>query len=236
MAAPAPGSRMLSGIAAAAVALGIAQLAAIPFGSSADSRNAVGSAVVDLTPGPVKEWAIQTFGTSDKLFLGAAVLAVIAVIAALTAVAEAPRRPIGSIAIGLAGLAGCVAVRSRPDASGFDILPTLVGTACGIVVLRILTSGRITNGERRPGDSPTVDPGRRLTLTTIGFLGAGVLSGVLGAVLTRRVHSVDQDRSTFAVPTPNSRHRPYRRRCNPPVWSCPASSPATMRSIASTPR
>lgn len=202
MAAPAPGSRMLSGIAAAAVALGIAQLAAIPFGSSADSRNAVGSAVVDLTPGPVKEWAIQTFGTSDKLFLGAAVLAVIAVIAALTAVAEAPRRPIGSIAIGLAGLAGCVAVWSRPDASGFDILPTLVGTACGIAVLRILTSGRITNGERRPGDSPTVDPGRRLTLTTIGFLGAGVLSGVLGAVLTRRVHSVDQDRSTFAVPTP----------------------------------
>lgn len=202
MADPAPGSRMMSGIAAAAVALGAAQLAAIPFGSSADVRNAVGSTVVDLTPGPVKEWAIQTFGTSDKLFLGAAVLAVIAVIAAVTALAEAPRRPVGSIAIGLAGIAGCAAVLSRADSTIIDVLPTLVGTACGIAVLRLLTSGRITNGERRPGDSPTVDPGRRLSLVTIGFLGAGVLSGVVGSFLTRRVHSVDADRATFAVPQP----------------------------------
>ncbi|GAA1671315.1 oxidoreductase [Mycolicibacterium murale] len=204
MAAPAPGSRMLGGIAAAAVALGVAALAAIPLGSSADARNAVGSAVIDLTPGPVKEWAIQTFGTSDKLFLSAAVLAVIAIIAAITAVFETPRRPVGSVAIGLAGLAGCVAVFSRPDAGPFDILPTVLGTVCGIAVLRLLTSGRITNGERRPGDAPTVDPGRRLSLATIGFLGAGVLSGVLGAVLTRRVHSVDQDRATFAAPQPRT--------------------------------
>lgn len=150
---------MLGGIAAAAVALGVAALAAIPLGSSADARNAVGSAVIDLTPGPVKEWAIQTFGTSDKLFLSAAVLAVIAIIAAITAVFETPRRPVGSVAIGLAGLAGCVAVFSRPDAGPFDILPTVLGTVCGIAVLRLLTSGRITNGERRPGDAPTVDPG-----------------------------------------------------------------------------
>jgi DMSO/TMAO reductase YedYZ molybdopterin-dependent catalytic subunit len=196
---------MMSGIAAAAVALGVAQLAAIPFGSSADARNAVGSAVVDLTPGPVKEWAIQTFGTADKLFLAAAVLAVIAVIAAVAGLAEAPRRPVGSIIFGAAGIAGCVAVWSRADATGPDVLPTLVGAACGIAVLRLLTSGRITNGERRPGDAPSVDPGRRLSLVTIGLFGGGVLSGALGAVLTRRVHSVDQDRANFAVPQPATR-------------------------------
>jgi hypothetical protein len=48
----------LIGVAAAAVALGVAQLSAAPFGPHADSRNAVGSAVIDLTPGPVKETAI----------------------------------------------------------------------------------------------------------------------------------------------------------------------------------
>lgn len=37
---------MLGGVAAAAVALGIATLAGIPFGAPADPRNAVGSAVV----------------------------------------------------------------------------------------------------------------------------------------------------------------------------------------------
>ncbi len=193
---------MMSGIAAAATALGVAQLVAIPFGSAADARTAIGSAVIDFTPGPVKEWAIQTFGTADKLFLAAAVLAVIAVIAAVTALAETPRRPIGSIAIGLAGVAGCIAVLSRPEADAFDVIPTVIGTACGIAVLRLLTSGRITNGERRPGDAVHVDPGRRLSLMTIGFLGAGVLSGVLGVILTRRFHSIDADRAGFAVPQP----------------------------------
>src|SRR5262249_51028755 len=66
--------RMLAGLAAAAVSLGVAQLVGIPFGARADARTAVGSAVVDLTPGPVKEWAIQTLGTADKLFLAVVVL------------------------------------------------------------------------------------------------------------------------------------------------------------------
>ena len=195
---------MMSGIAAAAVALGVAQLAAIPFGSSADARSAVGSAVIDLTPGPVKEWAIQTFGTSDKLFLAAAVLAVIAVVAAIAGLAETPRWRIGSITIALAGVTGCIAVLSRAGAGILDIVPTLVGTVCGILVLRLLASGRITDGADgagRPAD-PEVDPGRRLSLVTIGFVGAGVLSGVIGAIVTRRVHSVAEDRAAFTIPRP----------------------------------
>lgn len=204
MSAPAPGSRMMSGIAAAAVALGVAQLVAIPFGPSADARTAVGSTVIDLTPGPVKEWAIQTFGTADKLFLAAAVLAVIAVIAAVTALAETPRWRIGSITLAVAGIAGSMAVLSRAGAGILDIIPTLIGTVCGILVLRLLASGRITNGDDRTGrlTGPEADPGRRLSLVTIGFLGAGVLSGVLGTLITRRVHSVADDRAAFAVPQP----------------------------------
>src|ERR1700712_5912670 len=96
----------LTGLAAAAVALGVAQLSAVPFGPHADSRTAIGSAVIDLTPGPVKEWAIQLLGTSDKLFLTVVVVVVIGVIAALTSTFETRRRPVGSIAIVLAGARG----------------------------------------------------------------------------------------------------------------------------------
>src|SRR5262245_12964666 len=45
---------------------------------------AVGSTVIDLTPTPVKEWAVQHFGTKDKpiligsVFLGVLVLAALA--------------------------------------------------------------------------------------------------------------------------------------------------------------
>lgn len=91
--------RMLAGVAAAAVALGVAQLVSIPFGGRADARTAVGSAVVDLTPGPVKEWAIQTLGTMDKPFLAVVVLIVIAALAAIAGTLETRRRPLGSAVI-----------------------------------------------------------------------------------------------------------------------------------------
>ena len=76
---------MLAGIAAAAVALGVTELLAVAFGPAGRRPHRVGSAVIDLTPGPVKEWAIQTFGTADKLVLSILVLVVIAVVAAVTA-------------------------------------------------------------------------------------------------------------------------------------------------------
>jgi DMSO/TMAO reductase YedYZ molybdopterin-dependent catalytic subunit len=193
----------LIGLAAAAVALGVAQLSAVPFGPHADSRTAIGSVVIDLTPGPVKEWAIQLFGTSDKLFLTVVVLVGIGVIAALTAQYERRRRPVGSIAIVVAGVLGSAAVLSRAGATAVDVVPTLLGTACGVLVLRLLVSGRITNAvppeDASKTDSP--DRGRRLSLVTIGFIGAGAMAGVAGAVLNRLNSSVAQDRTAFALPT-----------------------------------
>jgi DMSO/TMAO reductase YedYZ molybdopterin-dependent catalytic subunit len=183
----------LSGVAAAAVALGAAQLSAVAFGPHADSRTAIGSAVIDLTPGPVKEWAIQLFGTSDKLALSIVVLVAIGMIAALTAQRETRSRPVGSAAIVVAGLLGCAAVLSRAGASAIDVVPTVIGTACGVLVLRLLVSRRFDRAS---------DPGRRRSLVTVGLLGAGVVAGVAGAVLTRAVSSVAGDRTAFALPTP----------------------------------
>jgi DMSO/TMAO reductase YedYZ molybdopterin-dependent catalytic subunit len=198
------GSKALAGIAAAAVALGVAQLLAVAFGPAADARTAVGSAVIDLTPGTVKEWAIQTFGTADKLVLSILVLAVIAVIAAVTARWETRRVPVGSAAIVLAGAAGCAAVLSRAGATTADIVPTLVGTAWGVAVLRLLTSGRFTDAPESTDDTADTpdspDRGRRLSLLTLGFLGAGAVSGVGGVVLSRLLSSVSGDRDAFALP------------------------------------
>jgi DMSO/TMAO reductase YedYZ molybdopterin-dependent catalytic subunit len=193
-------ARMLAGVAAAAVALGVTQLVAVAFGPQADARTAIGSAVIDLTPGPVKEWAIQTFGTADKLFLTVLVLGVIALIAAVTARWETRRVPVGSAAIVAAGILGCAAVLSRAGATWADIVPTVVGTACGVLVLRLLASGRFTDepGQADTDDSP--DRGRRLSLVTLGFLGAGALSGVGGVVLSRLMSSVSSDRDAFSVP------------------------------------
>jgi DMSO/TMAO reductase YedYZ molybdopterin-dependent catalytic subunit len=188
-------SRALNGLAAAAVAVGVTQLVAAPFGHGADALNAVGSAVIDLTPGPVKEWAISTFGTADKLFLSIAMLAVIAALAAAAGWRETRQRPIGSALIALAGVAGCAAILSRPGGGLLDVIPTVVGTACGIAVLRVLTTKSIAIQ-----DDSAPDRSRRLSLAAFGVLAVGVLGGVVGGILSRRLHSVSGERNSAAVP------------------------------------
>ena len=222
------GTRAWGGVAAAAVAVGVAQLVGAAFGPQADVRTAVGSAVIELTPGPVKDWAIQLFGTADKLVLQVLVLVVIAVIAAFAGVVETPRRPIGSALIVLAGIVGAAAVLTRAQASAIDVVPTVLGAVCGVAVLRLLVSDRFdtdsepaepaADGSGRPTDAQLPDtdtpapdadaqapegardPAKRRSLVTLGLLGAGVASGVAGAVITRLTASVAGDRRQFAVP------------------------------------
>ena len=193
------GAKAMGGIAAAAVAVGVAQLVGAAFGPQADVRTAVGSSAIELTPGPVKEWAISTFGTADKLFLTVMVLVSIALIAAVAGIVESRRRPIGSIAIVAAGGLGCAAVLSRAGATIVDVVPTLVGAVCGVAVLRLLVSDRFR--ETGSGsDTTDTDRGRRLSLVTLGLLGAGVASGVAGVVISRLTSSVSGDRQSFALP------------------------------------
>jgi len=202
--------RMIAGIAAASVALGVAQLVGIPFGARADARAAIGSVVVDLTPGPIKEWGIQTLGSLDKLFVAVVVLVVIATIAAIAGTLETQRRPLGSAAIAAAGVLGCIAVLSRQGAIALDTIPTIAGAACGVAALRLLTR-RFWPGVGDPedkADHDEPDAGRR-SLVMLGLLGFGVVSGVAGAVITRLVHSVAGDRKNFTLPRP--------RRSAPPI-------------------
>ena len=186
-------TRMGAGLAAVAMSLGVSQLAAAFFSPAADARTSVGTAVINLTPGPVKEWAIQTFGTSDKTFLTVMVIVVIVALVSVAAIWERSRIPLGSLAIAAAAVAGCAAVLARPGATLPDVIPTVLGAAAGIAVLRLLTAPRVRNTEPEPG----LDPGRRRSLLTLGFVGLGALSGVGGTVLTRQRRSVAGDREAF---------------------------------------
>ena len=202
--------RMIAGVAAASVSLGVAQLVGIPFGARADARTAIASVAVDLTPGPIKEWAIQTLGSLDKLFVSVVVLVVIATIAAIAGTFETRRRPFGSAAIAAAGVLGCMAVLSRPGATALDTIPTVAGAACGVGALRLFTR-RFRDGPGEPkdrADHDAPDAGRR-RLMVFGLLGFGLVSGVAGAVITRLVHSVAPERDSVTLPRP--------RRPAPPI-------------------
>src|SRR5580658_11383616 len=90
----------LAGILAAAVALGVAELAAALISASSAPVIAVGETAINLTPIPVKEFAITHFGSHDKQALLAGIEAMLIGFAAVIGIAAVRR-----IAYGLAGLA-----------------------------------------------------------------------------------------------------------------------------------
>jgi DMSO/TMAO reductase YedYZ molybdopterin-dependent catalytic subunit len=141
---------------AAAVAIGAAQLAAgltVPQGSPVV---AVGQAAIDLTPPPVKDFAISAFGAADKTVLLGGILVVLALYAALVGILAVRRLAIGMWGLALFAFIGLVAALTRPDSTAEYIVPTLAGAAAGVFALTRLAraAGRLSaprSRARRPG-------------------------------------------------------------------------------------
>ena len=79
-------SGALSGLLAGAVALGVAELIAGLTGPAGSPVVAVGGAAIDMTPIPVKDFAIAHFGSHDKFALTSGILVLLAVFAAVIGV------------------------------------------------------------------------------------------------------------------------------------------------------
>ncbi|MFD6388972.1 molybdopterin-dependent oxidoreductase [Nocardia sp. NPDC060259] len=127
--------RVVAGIVAAALVLGVAELVAVFTGAGGAPAYALGASVVDHTPDGIREWAIQTFGTNDKAVLFVCMGVVAVVVAGLAGALEREGRPIGSITFGVFGVLAAVVGAGRVGGFG-GALPALIGTAAGILALR----------------------------------------------------------------------------------------------------
>ena len=161
----------VAGMLAAAVAIGAAQLAAgltVPQGSPVI---AVGQAAIDLTPPPVKDFAISAFGTADKTVLLGGILVVLALYAALVGILAVRRLAIGMWGLALFAFIGLVAALTRPDSTAEYVVPTLAGAAAGAFALTRLAraAGRLSAPRARPGGPPRRRriPGRRRTARAV---------------------------------------------------------------------
>ncbi|MEU4239403.1 molybdopterin-dependent oxidoreductase [Actinoplanes sp. NPDC026619] len=128
----------LSGVAAAAVAVGVAELVAVLTGPLSAPLLAVGGVVVDNVPAPVKDFGVATFGVHDKtaLLTGTAIL--LAIYAYAVGVTAVRHWRIALAGIGLFAVVGVAAAVTRHDAGVFAALPTLIGAGLAVVVLRYL--------------------------------------------------------------------------------------------------
>ena len=149
------------GVLAAAVAIGAAQLVAGLTVPQSSPVLAVGQAAIDLTPPPVKDFAISTFGAHDKTVLLGGILVVLALYAAVVGILAVRRLAFGMWGLGLFAFIGLAAALTRPDSTPEYVLPTLAGAAAGAFALTRLV--RAAGGLSAPAARarPRGRPGRR---------------------------------------------------------------------------
>jgi DMSO/TMAO reductase YedYZ molybdopterin-dependent catalytic subunit len=128
----------LAGLLSAAVALGVAELVAGITGPLSSPVIAVGGVAINLTPVPLKDFAIAHFGSNDKNVLLAGIVVQLAVFAALIGILAVRWLWVGLAGLALFGALGVSAVVSRPSARLSDVAPTLIGVAVAAVAMIFL--------------------------------------------------------------------------------------------------
>lgn len=195
-----------AGVLAAATVLAVGQLAAVFIDPAASPFYALGATVVDHTPQALKQAAIRRFGSRDKDALFASMALVMLLGAMLVGLLER-RRPLGSALLIVLGAVVAGAALQRPTATALFVIPTLMGTVAGVVILRLLIARAPRSGERVPdiADVPVIDSSRATSrrgfLVAAAGVGAAVLAVTAGArVLATRLRDVAADRARFRLP------------------------------------
>jgi DMSO/TMAO reductase YedYZ molybdopterin-dependent catalytic subunit len=124
-----------SGLLAAAVAMGVAQLLAGFTVPAASPVVAVGEAAIDRTPLAVKDWATSQFGTADKTVLLGGVLVVVFLYAAVVGVLAMRRLAVGFAGLVVFAALGLDAALTRHNATASYAVPTVFGALAGGLAL-----------------------------------------------------------------------------------------------------
>ena len=137
----------LAGLLSAAVALGVAELVAGLTGPLSSPVIAVGGVAINLTPVPLKDFAIAHFGSNDKNVLLAGIVVQLAVFAAVIGMLAVRWLWVGLAGLALFGALGVAAVVSR-SAGLSNVAPTLVGVAVAAVAMLFLVRAARTEPPR----------------------------------------------------------------------------------------
>ncbi|HSI92476.1 MAG TPA: molybdopterin-dependent oxidoreductase, partial [Jiangellaceae bacterium] len=196
----------LAGIVAAGLGLGVAELLTGLFNRGITPVLAVGEAVIELSPTWLTEWAIETFGTADKLVLISGVVVVLTVFAAAIGVLAARHRGAGMLAAaGLGAVAG-LAVWSRPDTVTYDLLPVIAGAGAAVLALPALARRAAAEPVPTAGSvAPDMRMDRRAFVQAAGVTAAAaVAAGSIGRLLGGRRRAVEASRTDVDVALPRA--------------------------------
>ncbi|WP_245908747.1 molybdopterin-dependent oxidoreductase [Pseudosporangium ferrugineum] len=128
----------MAGVAAAAAALGVAEIVAVLTGPLSSPLLAVGGVVVDNVPAPVKDFGIAVFGKHDKTALITGTIVLLALYAAAVGIAARRSWRLAAAGVALFTAVGVVAALTRHDAGAAAALPSLVAGLAAMAALRYL--------------------------------------------------------------------------------------------------
>jgi DMSO/TMAO reductase YedYZ molybdopterin-dependent catalytic subunit len=194
----------LVGLLTAAVALGVAELAAAITGPLGAPVNAVGETAINLTPIPVKEFAITHFGSHDKEALVLGILVQLIAFAAVIGIAAIHRMSWGMAGLAAFAALGVAAALNLPNATASDLVPTLAGVAVAAAVLVVLVRAvraalpQAAGRAHAPQQQQQPDR-RRIRIAGAGAATLAVVAGGLGDKLLGRF-SIAGDRAQVRLP------------------------------------
>ncbi|WP_367129422.1 molybdopterin-dependent oxidoreductase [Saccharothrix sp. HUAS TT1] len=121
-----------------AAALAVGHLVAGLVDPFASPFLAVGNTAIDLTPHPVKDFAVRTFGEDDKLVLLGGMAVVITLVAVAAGLLSRRGPGPGTVLAGLVGALAIAAVLARPTIGAAGLLAPVASLVVGVVVFRWL--------------------------------------------------------------------------------------------------
>ncbi|MYW97667.1 molybdopterin-dependent oxidoreductase [Amycolatopsis rubida] len=166
------------GVLALLAALAAGHLVASFVSINASPYLAVGNGAIDLTPVRLKDFAVRTFGTYDKLVLLSGMAAVMAVASAAAGMLSARSPRPGVAIIALFGVVGGIAVYARPDLSAVALLAPLASLVVGVAAFVLLH--RLAPRKQDASKHASAGSSRRSFL--LGGAGIVVGAGALGGV------------------------------------------------------
>ncbi|HET7196820.1 MAG TPA: molybdopterin-dependent oxidoreductase, partial [Nocardioides sp.] len=192
------------GILATLVGMAAGHLVAAFTDPAASPVLTVGSTVIDLTPTPLKEWAIRTFGANDKAVLVGSVMLGALVLAALAGLLARRRFVLGAGVLVVLVASAAVMALLRPGATALDVLPAIAAGVVGVAALALLTRSASREAESVPADGVGDGPSRRGVLIAAGTLtaAAAVFAGAGQWVTGRRTTPAGVTLPEAADPAP----------------------------------
>jgi DMSO/TMAO reductase YedYZ molybdopterin-dependent catalytic subunit len=195
----------IAGLVSLAAGLGVAQLISGLWRDGKSPVVAMGEWTIDHVPRGVKDWAISTFATNDKLALIIGTLVVLVLLAMWLGRLAQHRLRAALVGVALIGLIGALASLDHVNASAASALPSLIGAGVAGVSLAWLSGWRPGSaGVSAPSGARTrttpVGTDRRSFLLAATAIGAGaVVAGGVGQALRRRF-AVSGARGQLALP------------------------------------